>query len=136
MDERTVVLSARISRFRAILQGLLGGFAPTASSKKMPRRLTTAATGVDSAYKAATIASSAEHFLAHISAAARHAKRIRHLLQDSVQLGYVAIELAREPILEARGIEAILAKANRTAHRRRGRRAVRPPVTPQRPRPE
>jgi hypothetical protein len=88
----------------------------------MVRRLSSAATAVDMSYTAACEVGRAEEFLPHISAAARHAKRTRRLLQDLVLMNYVTIEIAREVILESRGVEAILVASRNTVRRRRAAR--------------
>jgi hypothetical protein len=61
--------------------------------------------------------------LLHLSTAAREAKRARKLLLDLTQLGYLDIDVTREPMLEARGIENILSASRNTLRRRRAERA-------------
>jgi len=75
-------------------------------------------TGLIASYEAASVAGSRDSFIVHMSAAARHAKRARHLLHDLTQTHHVDIEHSRELILEARGIEAILGASRTTARRR------------------
>jgi hypothetical protein len=124
MDPRTIELMARIDRLgeRAQALGAIADGSPPA--RRLQRRLSTATTGVDTSYRAACTAGSRDVFIVHISAAARHAKRARQILQDLTHRGYARIETTRDLILEARGIEAILTASRRTAKRRRqGRRA-------------
>jgi len=118
MDPRTIDLIARIDRLREQAQALSAIDASSSSAKRLQRRLSTATTGVVTSYRAACTASSRDDFIVHISAAARHAKRARQILQDLTHLGYASIETIRDLILEARGIEAILSASKTTAKRR------------------
>jgi len=104
---------------------LCAGLPTGLNPRRMKRRLTAAATGVDASYKAACVAESREQFITHIAGATRHAKRLCQLLQDSVQLAYVSIEQARDGIIEARAAHAILRASTNTARRRAARRLVR-----------
>ena len=104
------------------LQALCAGTALSPSAKRVVCRLTSASTGLDVSYTAAWAVTWADDFLPHISAAARHAKRARQLLQDLAHMNYVRPETARELIHEARGLEAILVASRNTARRRRDAR--------------
>jgi hypothetical protein len=122
MNERAAALCARTRRFSADVEGMCGGIEPSAASRRMVRRITSAATAVVISYAAACGVTRADDFIPHIAAAARHAKRARHLLQDLVLMDYVAIGTARDLILEARGLEAILRVSRNTAQRHRAAR--------------
>jgi hypothetical protein len=125
MNQKAAALCTRIRRFRVELETLCAGVEPSAAAKRMVRRLSSAATAVDISYQAACKVGRAEDFLPHVSAAARHARRARRLLQDFVQMNYVTIVNAREVILEARALEAILVASRNTVRRRRKARQRR-----------
>jgi hypothetical protein len=119
MNDKARALCARIRGFCSELEALCAGIAPSSSAKRMVRRLTSASTGVDVSYCAACRVTWTDDFLPHVSAAARHAKRTRQLLQDLAHMNYVSLEDARDLIHEARGLEAILVVSRNTARRRR-----------------
>ncbi|HMC77926.1 MAG TPA: hypothetical protein VKH34_12360 [Vicinamibacterales bacterium] len=122
MNEKAAALCAKIRRFSANVEGMCAGIERSTASKRMIRRVTSATTAVVISYAAASEVTRAEDFIPHIAAAARHAKRARHLLQDLVLMDYVAIGNTRDLILEARGLEAILRVARNTARRHRAAR--------------
>ena len=122
MNEKAAALCARIQRFSADVERMCAGIAPSAASKRMVRRVTTATTAVVISYRAASEVTRADDFVPHIAAAARHAKRARQLLQDLVMMDYITIGTARDLILEARGLEAILRVSRNTARRHRAAR--------------
>ena len=119
MNQKTSELLARIRRLRTESQRVAPIVGGSPLVKRLQRRLTTASTGVDVSYSAACTAGSRDAFILHISAAARHAKRTRQILQDLTHLGHVNIDITRELILEARAVEAILTASKNTARRRR-----------------
>ena len=88
----------------------------------MTRRVSAASTAVDIGYRAACVSQSPEQFIVHVSAVARNARRARTLLQDMVRANHITIEAARELILEARGLEAIVVASRNTARRRKAQR--------------
>jgi len=125
MNERSAALVARIASLHEEAQAVAATFDTTASSKRLLRRLTTATTGVATSYGQACSAGGRDSFIVHVSAAARHAKRAKQILQELTQLNCAGIDTTRELILEARGIEAILSASKNTAKRRKAARAIR-----------
>jgi hypothetical protein len=69
-------------------------------------------------YRDACASSSTEKFIAGISTTARHAKKAKAALVLLVQLNLIAIEVVRDLILEARGLEAIFIASKKTARKR------------------
>ena len=122
MHEKTAVLIARIKRLREATNALPARTESSASTKKLLRRLRTAAVGLEKSYDAACIAGWGDSFLLHISAAARHAKRVRQILQDLMHLNYSDSAFTRELMFEARGVENILTASKNTLSRRRAAR--------------
>ena len=121
MDQRTVDLIARMVRFGEQVNALAVHVTAAPLSGRLMRRLRTAAHGAESSYQAACVAGWGEQFLRHIAAAARHAKRARQILQDLTQAHHVSIEVSRDLILEARGIENILTASKNTLQRKKAR---------------
>lgn len=121
MDQRTVELIARMQRFIEQTNVLATHVADAPLSKRLVRRLRAAAHGAESSYQAACVAGWGEQFLRHLAAAARHAKRARQILQDLTHSHHLTIEVSRELIFEARGIENILTASKNTLQRKRAR---------------
>src|SRR5438094_5943028 len=89
---------------------------------KIMRTLITASTAMESGYRDTCASSSPEKFIEGISVVARNAKKAKTSLVLLLQLDLVAIEMVRDLILEARGLEAIFTASRRTAKKRaRGR---------------
>ena len=122
MNDNAKPLCARIERIGSDLQALCAEVARSPSGKRMVRRLTTASTAVDTSYRAACTVTWADDFLPHVSAAARHARRARQLLQDLAHMNYVTLSAARDLIYEVRCLEAILVASRNTARRHRAAR--------------
>jgi hypothetical protein len=84
--------------------------------------------GAEKSYQAACVADSSDSFLLHVSAAARHAKRTRQILQDLTIFNYAGIAITREMIFEARGIENVLTR--RATHSGDDEQRVAPRAAP------
>jgi hypothetical protein len=89
------------------------------AARTLGRRVSIAATAVDTSYRAACVSTSPDQFIEHVSAVVRHAKRARTLLLDLVQTNHLSIDVARELIIAGRGLERIFTAARNTARRRR-----------------
>ncbi len=70
------------------------------------------------AYGSACAGGSPRHFIEQIAIAVRKLRRTISGLVLLVQLDYLPIEQAREPIIEARGLERLLTKTRDAARRR------------------
>jgi hypothetical protein len=90
------------------------------------RTLIAVSTAIESGYRDTCASSSPEKFIAGIAAVARNAKKAKTALVLLVQLNLMAIEVVRDLILEARGLEAIFMASKKTAKKRaRGRMVSR-----------
>jgi four helix bundle protein len=126
MHEKAWELRDRSARFSRAVTRTCAGLPDNAAVRKLSLQVSKAATAVDVGYRAACVSQTPDQFIAHISAAARHAKRARVLLLRMVELDHLTIEVARQLILEARVLEAILTASRNTARRRKRERAARP----------
>ena len=73
---------------------------------------------MDVGYRHACASASPDEFISRISHVAQHANKTRASLVMLTQLGYVSIDAARDPILEARGLANIFVASRTTAKRR------------------
>jgi four helix bundle protein len=119
---REWVLRERAKRFARTTAAICEELPEDPTARKLGRQVSAAATAVYIGYRAACVSKSPEQFVVNISAVARHAKRVRRMLLALVQANYLAIETARELILEARGLEAIFTASRKTARRRKAAR--------------
>jgi hypothetical protein len=117
-------IQERATRFEAAVARLCEQVPATVSAQKTVRKLTAATKAMRIGYKDTCCSSAPEQFIDRISAVARDAKRARTCLVLLVELNHLSIEAAREPVLEARGLEAIFVASRNTAKRRARKRMV------------
>ena len=77
----------------------------------------------DEAYRSACASGSPRHFIDQIAIAVRKLRRAISGLVLLVQLDYLSIEHARDPIIEARELERLLTRTRDAARRRHAVRA-------------
>ncbi|SRR6266540_5290192 len=119
-------LQRRTECFAVLVEALAVPIADNPGAQTIVRRLLTTTRAVVIGYKDVSASSSPEKFIAGISAVASNAKKARAALILLVELGHLSIEMARESILEARGLEAIFVASRNTAKKRaRGRMVSR-----------
>ena len=129
MHQKEWELRERVGRFAQAVTRICGEWPGDPAAKKQARRVSVASTAVATGYGAACVAKSPEHFIASISAVARHAKRARASLLALVQANHLSIETARELILEAKALESIFTASRNTARRRKTARENRRSTT-------
>jgi hypothetical protein len=126
MHQKAWELPERTHRFAAAGARLSGEVTDGVRVHKVMRTLIAASTAMEAGYRDTCASSSPEKFIAGISIVARHAKRAKAALVLLVQLNLISIEVVRDLILEARGLEAIFLASRNTAKKRaRGRMVSR-----------
>lgn len=118
MQQKTRELQQRTLRFAAAVDVLCRHLVAKRSANRLAQRLATAATAVVTKYLNVCTAASREARIAGLADVLSSAKRARKILQDLVALNHVPIESARDPIHEARALEAIFKASLETARRR------------------
>jgi four helix bundle protein len=126
VPQREWDLRGRAERFARAIAAICEELPDEPAARKLARRVSVAATAVATGYRAACVSKSPEQFIMSMSAVARHAKRARRMLLALVQDNYLSIEIARELLLEAKGLEAMFAASRNTAKRRRAARQRAP----------
>ena len=118
VNQKAVDLQDRIARFAGAVERLCAPLTAAGTAQPTIRKLTAAAAALQTGYRETCASSSPEEFVERISAVARHAKKAVACLVLLVELRHLPIEAARETILEARALEAIVAATRNTAKRR------------------
>lgn len=126
MALQAIELQQRTARFLRAVEEL----APKVSGEKRGQALLgsllKSSREVEAGYRHACASASPAQFVSRISVVARNAKKAKASLMLLTQLEYVAIELSRELIIEARALENIFVASRNTAKRRQsGRPASR-----------
>ena len=122
MHSQPIETTDRLLRLETDIEKLRDAIADTPRARQLFRGVRQHSVDGAAAYRAAGVAGRPAHFVDQLSIPVRKLRRAINGLVLLVQLAYLPIEDAREPIIEARALEQLVRKALNGARRRKVRR--------------